>query len=275
MFDAAPERGPVAPSFACCFRNVPRCFHSGCTVRGQGPLEPPGPARHNGAMLTGRIKRTIRFLRMAADEQPGEGAVVRPHVRRWLRDRWTFADPLDQDRPWVVYEAAEWLNGLLEPEWSVFEWGSGVSTLFFARRVQRVVTIEHVDAWRARVAERLEREGLTNVDLRCVPPDPADERADAEADGAERAYARYAGAIDAEPDRSLDLVMVDGRARALCIEHALPKLRPGGWLVLDNAERAFYASIRARLEQYESKQFRGVANGVARYFETAAWRITG
>jgi predicted O-methyltransferase YrrM len=242
--------------------------------RPPAPVDPQASDRHNDPMLGGRIKRTIRILRMAANERPGETAVVRPHVRRWIRDRWTFADPLSHDRPWIVYEAADWLDGLVRPDWTIFEWGSGVSTLFFARRAARVIAIEHLEGWRARVLDRLAREGLDNAEIRLVHgAQPANAAVPVE-DHNLLDYTAYAAAIDEQPDASLDLVMVDGQARPRCIEHAVTKIRPGGWLVLDNAERDAYQPSRRMLDQYESKVFRGVANGVARYFETVAWRIS-
>jgi hypothetical protein len=38
-------------------------------------------------------------------------------------------------------------------------------------------------------------------------------------------------------DRSLDLIIVDGHYRDTCIRHAARKLTPGGYLLVDDAER--------------------------------------
>jgi predicted O-methyltransferase YrrM len=38
-------------------------------------------------------------------------------------------------------------------------------------------------------------------------------------------------------DGSLDLVVVDGILRDECVQAAVPKLRPGGWLYLDNTDK--------------------------------------
>ena len=39
------------------------------------------------------------------------------------------------------------------------------------------------------------------------------------------------------PDQFFDFALVDGRLRHLCIKVVIPKLRVGGMLILDNAER--------------------------------------
>lgn len=46
---------------------------------------------------------------------------------------------------------------------------------------------------------------------------------------------RYVRIIDEVSDESLDFVLVDGLARSWCALAAIPKLRPGGLLVIDNA----------------------------------------
>lgn len=42
------------------------------------------------------------------------------------------------------------------------------------------------------------------------------------------------------PDNYFDIVLVDGRSRPSCLFHSLNKVKKGGLLVLDNAEREYY-----------------------------------
>lgn len=49
----------------------------------------------------------------------------------------------------------------------------------------------------------------------------------------------YVGFIDACEDESLDFALVDGKRRDECILAAIPKLKPGALLVLDNANWFF------------------------------------
>jgi hypothetical protein len=49
--------------------------------------------------------------------------------------------------PWLGYRAIRHLEGLLEPDWKVLEFGSGMSTLWFAKRCHTVVSIEDNEQW--------------------------------------------------------------------------------------------------------------------------------
>lgn len=53
-------------------------------------------------------------------------------------------------------------------------------------------------------------------------------------------FKKYVKSIDEYPDGYFDLILVDGRARPSCILHSIPKLKSGGLLVVDNAERSYY-----------------------------------
>ncbi len=54
---------------------------------------------------------------------------------------------------------------------------------------------------------------------------------------AEPASDPYADAIEEFADGSFDFVLVDGNICLSCVRKALAKLKPGGILILDNAER--------------------------------------
>ena len=51
--------------------------------------------------------------------------------------------------------------------------------------------------------------------------------------------ARYAAQISGFPDGCFDLIIIDGAERNECIRAAASKVRPGGWIVVDNAECAW------------------------------------
>lgn len=52
----------------------------------------------------------------------------------------------------------------------------------------------------------------------------------------------YASAIDMYPDSFFDLVIIDGRSRPSCLKHSVSKVKPLGFLLLDNTERTWYLS---------------------------------
>lgn len=53
-------------------------------------------------------------------------------------------------------------------------------------------------------------------------------------------FETYVKSIDKFPDNYFDLIIVDGRARPSCIKHAMNKVKTGGVLLIDNADRTYY-----------------------------------
>jgi predicted O-methyltransferase YrrM len=177
----------------------------------------------------------------------------------------------------VTYPAIAWLERRLHSGMRGFEYGSGGSTLFFARRVGEITAAEHHAGWAERVREAAEEERLGNVR---VLHRPADERAPSGDVYISRhvghrgvSYERYARSIEGFDDGSLDFVFVDGRSRVACVAHAAPKVRPGGYLILDNAERGRYEAAHRLMAGHRRLVLKGVGPRVPWRFETVVWRI--
>ncbi len=122
--------------------------------------------------------------------------------------------------PWVTYSMIAFLEPLLRRDLSVFEFGCGNSTLWWAARVGRVVSVEHDAEWRMKIAPTL-------------PPNAELHHVELIRDGA---YCRKA----AEYPASFDLISIDGRDRVNCAKNSLSALRPGGVILWDNSEREEY-----------------------------------
>jgi hypothetical protein len=111
-----------------------------------------------------------------------------------------------------------------------------------------VYSVEHDVTWADKVRKSLDDLGISNCELRYiggrpnpVPPDTDDSSYGSMCEGWEDyTFRNYVTSIEEHRDRSLDLVLIDGRAREACLRHALTKVRPGGMLVLDNSERPRY-----------------------------------
>jgi predicted O-methyltransferase YrrM len=133
------------------------------------------------------------------------------------------------DAPWLTEGAVLLLEAWLRPEDAGLEWGSGRSTLWFAQRVGRLLSVEADRHWYERVKAQLGERGCKNVDYRHVP---------CELEEVDEPTAHpYADVARELPDQALDFVLVDGHIRVACVEAALIKLKPGGLLILDNANR--------------------------------------
>ena len=175
--------------------------------------------------------------------------------------------------PWIPHLAREYLEGLILPRWRCFEWGSGGSTLWLGRRVQHLISVEHDPEWalKCQIAR-------PNARYLLIPPEPTEIGPDKAVPTHYRAgpignmnFEKYATAIIGQGP--FDLVMVDGRARASCLIHAVPEVKPGGWLVLDNAERGYYLEHTAHLvKDWERVWFKGHGPRLDWPWECVFWR---
>jgi hypothetical protein len=144
--------------------------------------------------------------------------------------------PVDLELPWFAYAAIDFLDDFLKPGMTVCEYGSGGSTLFFARRVRHVVSIEDNAQWFKVVSDRVRQKSIDNVTLKLCPFDfkkPA---------GFEKS--EYLHAI---PDELFDVIVVDGseewtRIRPVCFEKAQSRVKKNGVIVVDDSWR--YPEIR-------------------------------
>lgn len=160
------------------------------------------------------------FDRAAAERRPGLG--------RWMASL-TAIYHLDRmialDIPWWNIAAAETVEDFLRarPDARVFEYGSGASTVWLARRCRELVSVEHDGDWLARLAPKLDSFGNASLMHRSLGGDG-------------RAY------VDAirEMGGAFDLIVVDGRNRVACMQAAIPLLKSDGLLLFDNSGRERY-----------------------------------
>lgn len=145
----------------------------------------------------------------------------------------------------------------------VLEWGAGGSTrelLASCAFIRRYVSIEHDPHWHARVRERVRDPRLELHLVEASEPEPKivrGTRAEREARSAWRSRAETdpelmrayiqrplgLGANGEPPE--FDLVLIDGRARSQCVGVGAKLLRPGGVLVVHDAQRPeYHAALR-------------------------------
>ncbi len=132
------------------------------------------------------------------------------------------------DHPWLTKTANGILAFYLKDSDVGFEFGSGRSTLWLARRICLLTSVEHDRVWYARIRKQLEREGISNVKYYL--------REEAKQNDQHAQSHAYTRVIEACEECSLDFVLIDGLYRDICAYSALTKLRPGGLVVIDNAD---------------------------------------
>jgi hypothetical protein len=187
--------------------------------------------------------------------------------------------------PWVTFEAKEWIETFLIQNYSkemiVFEYGSGGSTVFFARRVLEVISVEHNLEWYGVVCNILQRENVSNCKYLLMEPqsvsgcsisDAADPQSYASHEYENMSFEAYVKSIDAYPNKCFDLVFIDGRARPSCILHARNKLKSGGIIILDNSERDYYSLGKELLSDWERMDFYGPGPYGRYFWQTSIFR---
>jgi hypothetical protein len=159
----------------------------------------------------------------------------------------------NNQQPWFTIEAIEFLEKNLGKNQVGFEFGSGSSTFWFSKLTDRIYSVESDRSWYNLVTSKIDEFFLKNIELECVECDMLPIW-DGDTEKEESHY-EYAGKI-LEYDFDFDYVSVDGVARSLCIINAIKKIKPGGFLIIDNAERpAYHDSFSSIKEEWVSHIF--------------------
>ena len=117
--------------------------------------------------------------------------------------------------PWYTYPSIEYLNQFDFSEKSVFEYGSGNSSLFWAKRAGKVISVEGDKSWYEKVSKMNSFENLSFIF--------AEDKVS------------YISSIDGFT--GFDIIVIDGYHRKECADYAIKKLNPGGFIILDNSNR--------------------------------------
>ena len=154
--------------------------------------------------------------------------------------------------PWTTYPFIEFITLRLEKNQTVFEYGSGNSTLFYASRVKNVATVEHDKNW----YEKMKAQIPTNVHLIFKEEDTDGE---------------YCRAITAE-NTKYDIIIVDAVDRVNCVKFSHKFLNEKGIIILDDSDRKVYSEAITFLKgkDFKSLDFWGISPG---YFNTKCTTI--
>ncbi len=121
------------------------------------------------------------------------------------------------DCPWLTQYVTKFLSSWLRKTDVGLEYGSGRSSIWFARRVKHLTSIEHNFIWYEHVRTELLKHNLANVNLVY-----AEEKES------------YIKIIKKTLNNSVDFALIDGIYRDECALEAIRKIKPGGLLIIDN-----------------------------------------
>ncbi len=200
----------------------------------------PRPREANAALLLLGSLRRLGWFESAREKRPIDAAGL----------------PL----PWYAYPAIFWLESIVGGTETVFEYGIGNSTLWWAARVARVHGVDHDEEWIARVRStapsnaRISYQACAGTEVSAPEGDP------------------YVGAA-AATGLKFDVIVIDGRARVSCAAEVSKSLAPDGLVLLDNSDRPKLAPAHDTLasQGFGRIDFVGLAPGGTNVVATSAF----
>jgi hypothetical protein len=132
--------------------------------------------------------------------------------------------------PWYTYPSIEFISELNLHGKTVFEWGSGYSSIFWSQKAKSVISIEDNAEWFKKINLIKKR----NNDILLKPK--------------KLEYIR----IIAHFQTKFDIIIIDGKYRKRCAEVSVNYLNEGGLIILDNSDR--YPEICKKLSESGLKQ---------------------
>jgi predicted O-methyltransferase YrrM len=185
-----------------------------------------------------------------------------PYVfKTWLDTR--KSPILQKPVPFIVLDAIRFLEGIVKPGMSVVEAGGGNSTLWFLEKETKVTTYEHSQDWATYVQCAMHEQPMrfhpTNSRMKVMQGEAA------------------IGDMALIPDHSLDMVLVDCMndftRRNDCIQVLMNKVKPGGWLILDNSDNPVNWVGAELLKDKEMHRFSGFAPMGLFVCQTTFWKM--
>lgn len=162
----------------------------------------------------------------------------------WLRSFETLSpqDEKGNPLPWMTLPFIDFLESRDISSFSIFEYGSGNSTLYFGPRVKSVTSSEHSKEW----LEKIQPRAAKNCTLLYTPLGD-----------------KYAGSA-AGTGSKYDMIIVDAEERVECVYQSVSALSEGGVLILDDSEREEYAPAFSFMKEngFKKIDFTGMAPGV-------------
>jgi len=130
----------------------------------------------------------------------------------------------EKTKPLMNQAEIDYIESYLSKDKTLFEWGSGGSTIHFSKFVKSHHTVEHDDRWADRVAQMIEKKEIKNVKLYYAPADTAwnvwKTGHSVLLDNRNEEFKSYIKAINHFGKKVYDFFIIDGRARVQCCEMA-------------------------------------------------------
>jgi hypothetical protein len=134
--------------------------------------------------------------------------------------------------PWFTYGVIELLNDRLPSEFSLFEYGCGYGTQWWAFRATKADAVEHEKQWVDKISQSMPDH------VRIIYRELGES---------------YQSAI-ADSGLQYDVIVIDGRDRVKCCRHAVSSISDRGIIIFDDTNREKYIEGVEHLKSHGFKQ---------------------
>ncbi|MFH1968574.1 MAG: hypothetical protein ABIJ84_04255 [bacterium] len=118
------------------------------------------------------------------------------------------------------------ISSIVNNKTIIWEWGTGSSTLWLARKANSVYTVDSSIKWKKKIKKWSSLYNLKNIHFLLFDLDNP----------------LYCDAI-LSSEYQPDLIIIDGKKRVECFNRAISKLKPSGFIMVDDIERCCYKPI--------------------------------
>jgi hypothetical protein len=162
-------------------------------------------------------------------------------------------DEYDEPIPWVTYSFIDFIKNRIKLSHRIFEFGSGNSTYFYAKRAMEVISVEHDKAWFDKI---FSQKPINSELIFC----------ELQTDGK---YCR----MPLNFPQKFHIIIIDGRDRENCCKQSLSALIADGVIILDDSERVQYQEAIAFIKEqgYKELSFTGISPGSFIYKSTSVF----
>lgn len=119
--------------------------------------------------------------------------------------------------PWTTYSFIDFVKPRLNKQMNIFEYGSGYSTLFFAKHVKKVTSVEHDEKWFKKLKNQIPPNAVIFI----------------------KSISDFVESI-ADNEEKYDLIFIDGEERVSCLKKSVSHITSNGVIILDDSERIEY-----------------------------------
>ena len=172
----------------------------------------------------------------------GMASIAQLKVNSYLKESGWFlsyrlgraVDKNEKPIPWLTYPFLSFIENKLDKTFSVFEYGSGNSTIWFSERCKEIISVEHDKEWYGYISKHLPE----NASVKYVKLE----------------YDGYYCRSISKFNQNYDIIIIDGRDRVNCAKIALDYLKENGIIIFDNSDVQDYEPGLNFLKEKSFKQ---------------------